>query len=190
MTGDQWFQLWIATGQVIGGLIAVLIAARLAFAFAQRQRIEDRSRVAAEKLAFALGSSSQHFMLFMGTIKSVIQPPPESLEVAIANGADPTEVASLAQASFLAVSNEAALLSSHELQNRVRWANSSLVDFSLMAHAAKRNPKRFTMIELADTSGHAAEFLGKVQLSLECYVRGEAFQPMSKPAYWRSPVGE
>lgn len=190
MTGDQWFQLWIATGQVVGGLIAVLIAARLAFAFAQRQRTEDRSRAAAEKLTFALHSSSQDLILFYGAIKFVMQPPPESLHEAIAKDADPTKVADVAESSFVAVRHEAALLSSNELQNRVQWALCALEDFKLMVCATRINPKRFSMIELAETAGHAYSCLKGVQLSLERYARGEALQSMDKPTYWLSPVGQ
>jgi hypothetical protein len=190
VTGDQWFQLWIAIGQVGGGLIAVLVAARLAFAFAQRQRTEDRSRVAAEKLAFALHSSAEHLILFYGTIKFVIQPPPKSLHEAIAENADPAEVADVAESTFLAIRNEAALLSSNELQNRVQWATMALIDFKLMVHAAKMNPKRFSIIELADTAGEAYSCLKTVQVSLERYARGELLQSMDKPTYWRSPVDQ
>jgi hypothetical protein len=190
MTGDQWFQLWIAIGQVVGGLIAVLIAGWLAFAFARRQQTENRSRVAAEKLAFASRSSAEHLMLFNGTIKFVIQPPPKSLHEAITNGANPTEVADIALSSFIAITQETALLSSKELQDRVQWVICSLVDFKLMVYATNINPKRFTMIELADTAGKAYECLTNVQLSLERYARGEALQSMDKPTYWRSPVGQ
>jgi hypothetical protein len=190
MTGNQWFQLWLAIGQVVGGLLAVLIAARLAFAFARRQRTEDRSRLAAEKLAFALGSSIEQFLNFAGMIKFVIVPPPESLEATIARGADPAVTDHEARTAFGVVFSEAALLASKNLRERVHWAQLCLIDFSLMSAAIRSDPHRFTMIELADAAGEAAGVLVQIRSSLHQYTRGEALQPMSRPTYWRSPVDE
>jgi len=189
MKGDQWFQLWLSIGQVVGGVGGVYLAARLALGAARNQRVEDRSRVAAEKLLFGLEASQQRLDHFVAMITIVLRPSPESIEEAISHGADPNAAATEARETFSQVSSQLSLLSPMDLQRQVTWASMSLANFSLMAVAARYVHRDITIADLTSAAGDASIFLGRVKDNLRRYLRGERPLPMDGPTHWWTPVG-
>lgn len=194
MSGEQWFQLWLAVIQVSVGAIvtvgAVFVAARLALGQQYRRAIEDRSRTAAEKLFFSLTDSWKHLSMLHGTIEFVIQPRPTSVSELSNHNVDLVKIAEKASSQVDAIKLETSFISDAILQERIRWALLSLTDFQLVTMAQRNTPDRFTLDDVSKVAAGAADCLGQVCSSINQYLRGASLFPMAKPTHWLSPVDQ
>lgn len=187
MSGDQWFQLWMTIVQVVVGgiatLAAVFVGARLALGASRRQAIEDRSRGVAAKLASGLEEAGTALSAFAGNINFVYEGKVSTWEQALNVDIDPSGVAEAAQAAFIPISSEAALLTEPRLRDQASWATSCLIDFALVCTATRFNSDRFSMSDLSDLASKSADYLSKARRSLLLYVRGEEAANLPAPTH-------
>ncbi|CAN7175518.1 hypothetical protein [Knoellia sp. LjRoot47] len=193
MTGQRWFDLWLALGQTLVGVavtvLAVYLAAMAALRQDRRRAVAERSRTAAERILGVIDECQQRLMLAWGHVIYVLQPTPERMDdPRLAEVPDFPQLAKSLVGDLSRLKVEAGLLNDPDLRQQFDWAFKCALDLSLMVTATAQDPERFSARAIAENAGSASGMLGQFATALRAHLMEETAPVVAKPTHLTSPV--